>query len=427
MQIPPSPDFESPQFLRQHIRSILGFYDSRVVAPEGGFYQCFLDNGDCYDPATRQLVGSARYVFNYATAYRLYGNPNYRQWACHGLNFLNTTHRQANGHYAWLMENGQITDTRVMAYGHAFVVLAAASCLRSDIAGAADTLNRTWDFLERYFWDEKAHAYADERDSTLAILDPYRGQNANMHLCEAALTAWSATASPHYLDRAELLAQRFTVDLAQQCTESFQPKTLPDVDKQAKHGSCADMDSSAENNHTAGLIWEHYNANWDVDKHFNIDKPNDRYKPWGYQPGHQLEWAKLLLILHDARPDEKWLSRACELFDQGISSGWDSQYGGIVYSIAPDGRYCATEKYFWVHAEAFAAAWRLYKFTGEERYRQDYQRIWEWAWRHMIDHEYGAWFRVRNRDGSAIDNLKSPPGKTDYHTLGACWHVLENI
>ena len=62
------PNFESAEFLEQHIQSTLVFYDPRVFSSEGGFYGCFLDNGDCYDPDVRQLVTSCRYVFNYATA-----------------------------------------------------------------------------------------------------------------------------------------------------------------------------------------------------------------------------------------------------------------------------------------------------------------------------------------------------------------------
>lgn len=42
----------------------------------------------------------------------------------------------------------------------------------------------------------------------------------------------------------------------------------------------------------------------------------------------------------------------------------------------------------------------------------------------MVDHEHGAWFRVRARDGSVVDHRKSPLGKTDSHTMGACWDVL---
>jgi len=220
---------------------------------------------------------------------------------------------------------------------------------------------------------------------------PYRGQNANMHMCEAMLAAWRATGQTAYLDRAERLAERFAVDLAAQ---------------------------------SGGQIWEHYDADWKVDMLYNIDTPNDRYRPWGFQPGHQTEWAKLLMILDGERPNSKWLPRAKSLYGAALSSGWDDVQGGIFYGVAPDGKICADDKHFWVQAESFAAAWRLYKATGEARYRQDYTRIWQWCWDYMIDHEQGAWFRTRHRDGSAINDNKSPLGKTDYHTMGACWDVL---
>ncbi|MEP4051321.1 MAG: AGE family epimerase/isomerase [Litorimonas sp.] len=383
--------FERPDFLENHIASSLAFYDPRVFCQDGGFYGCFLDNGECFDPDSRQLVGSARYVFNYATAYRLSGNPKHLEWAKWGLNFLNTAHKQPNGHYAWLLEKDIVTDTRVMAYGHAFVILAAAACLRIEVSSAHQTLNETFDFMETYFWDASGGAYFDEHNQTLDNLSPYRGQNANMHMCEALLAAWQATEDIRFIDRAEQLAQKFTVDLAAQ---------------------------------SEGQIWEHYDANWNVDMEYNIDKPNDRYKPWGFQPGHQLEWSKLLMILNGERPNEKWVIKAQNLYENAIRSGWDNEFGGIVYGVAPNGSYCATEKYFWVQAEGFAAAWRQYKATGQEKYLMDYRRIWRWSWDHMIDHTYGEWFRVRNRDGSAIDNKKSPHGKTGYHTMGACWDVL---
>lgn len=391
MSIPSEPVFESPDFLQQHIQSTLAFYEPRVIGPEAGLRSCFLDNGDCYDPHSRQLVGSARYVVNYATAYRLYGQTNHLEWAQRGLDYLTQVHRQDNGRYVWLLERDKIADERVMAYGHAFVILAAASCIRAGIDTARQTLHEVHAFMEDNFWDEAAGAYADERNASLDVLDPYRGQNANMHMCEALLAAWQATGEVAFLDRAEQLANRFAFDLAEQ---------------------------------SGGQIWEHYDANWQVDMQFNIDKPNDRYKPWGFQPGHQVEWSKLLLILNEERPNDKWLPKARDLYERAISSGWDTEHGGLVYGVAPDGGFCAAEKYFWVQSEAFAAAWRLYALTGEERFLDDYRRIWQWSWNHLIDHHHGAWFRVRNRDGSAIDDRKSPLGKTDYHTMGACWDVL---
>ena len=71
-----------------------------------------------------------------------------------------------------------------MAYGHAFVMLAAAHGVRAEIDGAADLLEESWQLMEDLFWDADHGAYADERDQTLNILSPYRGQNANMHAVE---------------------------------------------------------------------------------------------------------------------------------------------------------------------------------------------------------------------------------------------------
>jgi mannose/cellobiose epimerase-like protein (N-acyl-D-glucosamine 2-epimerase family) len=42
----------------------------------------------------------------------------------------------------------------------------------------------------------------------------------------------------------------------------------------------------------------------------------------------------------------------------------------------------------------------------------------------MVDHQYGAWFRIVAANGAKLEDTKSPAGKTDYHTMGACWDVM---
>jgi mannose/cellobiose epimerase-like protein (N-acyl-D-glucosamine 2-epimerase family) len=42
----------------------------------------------------------------------------------------------------------------------------------------------------------------------------------------------------------------------------------------------------------------------------------------------------------------------------------------------------------------------------------------------MVDHRYGAWYRILTRDNRKYDDEKSPAGKTDYHTMGACHEML---
>ena len=89
---------------------------------------------------------------------------------------------------------------------------------------------------------------------------------------------------------------------------------------------------------------------------------------------------------------------------------------------------CDDDKYFWVQAESLAAAARLAEITGEPQYWRWYERIWAYADKHMIDHRYGAWYRVLHRDNSKYSNEKSTAGgKCDYHTLGACVDVLQRL
>jgi mannose/cellobiose epimerase-like protein (N-acyl-D-glucosamine 2-epimerase family) len=220
-----------------------------------------------------------------------------------------------------------------------------------------------------------------------------------MHSCEALLAAFDATGETRFLQRAELLARNITIRQA------------------ALAGN---------------LVWEHYRADWSVDWDYNRNDQSNIFRPWGYQPGHLTEWAKLLLILerHHARlqsPADWLVPRARQLFDAALDKAWDSQHGGIYYGFAPDDNICDSDKYFWVQAESLAAAALLGQQTGEERYWQWYDRIWAHSWQHFVDHRYGAWYRILSRDNRKYSDEKSPAGKTDYHTMGACYEVLNAI
>lgn len=389
-----APDFSSREFLTEHIGQTLDFYEPNVFDPKGGFFQHFRDDGSIYDAETRHLVSSTRFVFNYAMAARVRGETRYLDWVRHGLEYLETRHRQPSGGYAWVISGDQIIDDTCHAYGLAFVIVAGATALMAGVDEGRTCLEYAFDCLETHFWEPEFGLYADEATGGFAKRSDYRGQNANMHACEAMLWAYEATGEARYLTRALTLAESIT-------------------ERQA--------------NLAGGLVWEHYDANWQVDWDYNKDDPKHLFRPWGFQPGHQTEWAKLLLILNRFSPNPTWVSRAKSLFDRALEHAWDPTHGGIAYGFDPDGNICDGDKYFWVQAESFAAAWLLYQATGESQYQDWYQRIWEYSWAHMVDHQYGAWFRIRHPDNSPMDDLKSPAGKTDYHTMGACYEVLRAL
>lgn len=391
------PDFRSPAVLDAHIQHTLDFYRSRMLDPSGGCFHFFKGDGRVDDRETRHLVSSTRFVFNQAMAVRRYGREDDRQALRHALRFVREAHRNpATGGYAWLLRwragTAEVLDATNHCYGLAFVLLAYAHALMAGELEARAHLDETWALLEQHFWEPEHGLYADEASADWSQLAAYRGQNANMHACEALLAAWEATGERRYIERARLLAEHIT----------------------GRQAALA-----------GGLVWEHYHADWSVDWDYNRHDKSNIFRPWGFQPGHLTEWAKLLLILAregaalgwDGRA---WREQARALADIAWRRAWDAEHGGLVYGFGPDGAWCDDDKYFWVQAETLATLGLLQDWPR-------YEQLWRYCWTHFVDHEHGAWWRILSRDNRHLSDDKSPAGKTDYHTMGACYELLRGF
>ena len=86
--------------------------------------------------------------------------------------------------------------------------------------------------------------------------------------CEALIALYEATGEQAHLDRAIGIARRLTVELS------------------AGH---------------RGWVVEHYGSDWKPDptKNADADANSEEYifRPPGFQPGHAVEWSKLLVLL----------------------------------------------------------------------------------------------------------------------------------
>ncbi len=396
------PEFRSEAFLRAHIAQTMAFYHPRAIDPRGGFFHYFRDDGTVYDAVHRHLVSSTRFVFNYAMAAREFAGDaalraQYLDAARHGLRYLRERHRDASrGGYAWTIRDGAPEDRTQHAYGAAFVLLACATACSAGLEEAREWLDETWTLLEARYWEGSFGLYRDEADPDWHFSD-YRGQNSNMHLCEGAARGERCHG------RAALPGSR---------TAARRPHDAPPGREGRRPG--------------VGALRPRLERRLGLSPR-GSETPVSSLQ--GFQPGHQTEWAKLLLTLDEqlrARGTApEWLvPRAQQLFDTAVARAWDEEYGGLCYGFAPDGTLCDDDKYFWVQAESIAAAARLARRTGEPRYWQWYERLWAYAWRHFVDHRHGAWFRILTRDNRKYSDEKSPAGKTDYHTMGACHDVL---
>lgn len=155
------------------------------------------------------------------------------------------------------------------------------------------------------------------------------------------------------------------------------------------------------------MIWEHYDTDWQPDWDYNKNNTKDEFRPYGFIPGHQFEWSKLLLWL-DRHRSENWMTeRAKYLFDKGWNRGWDAKYGGLYFALSPQEEVIDPDKNYWVMAEAISAASLLGVKTGDSGYWKAYDALFSYSQKHFIDHTYGGWYQLLNQQNERYSSKKA--------------------
>ena len=337
----------------------------------------------------QNLLTVTRAVHSYALGEML-GIPGCRAIVERGLDALWSEHRDAAaGGYVEAVGRGGPGDGTKAAYGHAHVLLAAASAVAAGHARASAIFDDALAIIDEHFWSEDDGAASTEAcDREWRTLEPYRGANSNMHLCESLLAAAEVGERTDLADRAARLAARF-------------------IDGQARgHG---------------WLLPEHYDTSWQPMPEYNRDHLDDPFRPYGATVGHSLEWARLVCCarLATGRRDDWFFEAAEAMFERAVTVGWDRSHGGLVYTVGWDGAPANPDHYWWPVAEGIATSSYLLRLTGREMYEKWYRAFWEYAATHLIDRERGGWYPELD----AQNRRKVHPwyGKPDiYHSLQAC-------
>jgi mannose/cellobiose epimerase-like protein (N-acyl-D-glucosamine 2-epimerase family) len=387
------PSYQSPDWLHQHIRDVLSFYYPSCVDIHYGGYAAQIDeqDGHVYDTRTRHLVATARAVHNFSVGLILNGPTWCYTAAEHGLAFLESAHwDDTNEGYHWLLKGRDTIDATRQCYGHGFVMLAGARAHQAGIKGGKATLERAFQAVDEHFWEPDHGLYADEASADWGKLSPYRGLNANMHTFEALLAAYEATGKKGYLARAGTIAKTVTIDLAEDDT---------------------------------GRIWEHFTEDWNPDFEYNRNDPAHQFRPWGYQPGHHAEWAKLLLVLYEHAPEAWHVDRAKELFETAVDIGWDDGHGGLYYTVDREGEPVVGDKFSWEIAEAIGAAALLAQ--QDEDYLTWYDRLWEYAETHFVNPRHGNWYERLTREHERDSPNRGVAVEPGYHPLNNAWVAMQ--
>jgi len=338
------------------------------IEPNGAFFESLGQNGVGI-PDPRRARVQPRQVFAFAQAPALGWSGDARGIVRRGIDYFTAHYRRSDGLYRTLVgTGGEPLDERAVLYDQAFALLgfaAAAAALDAHAEFEARALDLRG-AIERHMGAGDGSFCSDLGRSDL------RESNPHMHLLEACL-AWAAVGG-------DASWSDWVRGLAELARERFIRKD-------------------------SGALGEQFSAAW---------QPVPGIAGRIVEPGHQFEWAWLLLR---CEPILRSSPRATALRLISIAEDYGVRNGVAVNQLLDDMSVLDADARFWPQTERLKAAVLAAGLTGEPRY---------WSMAHAAALSFlpylatpveGLWFDVRRPDGALIG--ASAPASTFYHVVGA--------
>ena len=128
-------------------------------------------------------------------------------------------------------------------------------------------------------------------------------------------------------------------------------------------------------------------------------------------PGHDIECSWFLMEQAKRTGDRELMNSALQIFRNAAESGWDREYGGLLYFIDclgnPPESYEHDMKLWWPHNELLIASLMAYLETGDEYFADWFNRGLDYVKKVFVDPAYGEWYGYLRRDGKPTE----PPCK----------------
>lgn len=359
----------------------------RSRRPEGGFVWLG-DDGEPYPDKQLELWINARMTYVFALAH-LSGEADALELADHGVSALTTLfHDDVHGGWYDVVDTeGNPLSRDKQGYGHAFVLLAAATAKAAGADGATALFDDAARIHTQHFWDRTNGRCVERISEDWSTVDLYRGANSNMHAVEAFLVTADVTGDSLWHDRALSICERII----------------------GIHARAHEW-----------RIPEHYDHDWTPVPTYNEDRQADPFRPYGATPGHAFEWSRLLVQLAAALDEPRpWMLEAAEaLFDRAVADTVEDDSPGLAYTTSWLGEPIVRERFHWVIAEAVLAAEALHSYTGHALYAGLAGRWWAEIEEHFIDDVTGSWHHE-------LSPAMTPSGRTwrgkpdAYHAFNA--------
>jgi mannose/cellobiose epimerase-like protein (N-acyl-D-glucosamine 2-epimerase family)/predicted GH43/DUF377 family glycosyl hydrolase len=361
----------------------------------GGFFGLVRNDGSRDERSPKGLVMHSRFLWAYSAAYRRYGTVAYREAARSARDFLcGALYDAEAGGFWWAVDaDGVPLRREKLVYGQAFAIYGLAEWFAATAdREALELALETWGLLESRARDRAAGGYFEACDEewkgplVLALSEADvacdKSMNANLHVLEAFSALYSATGRPAVR---ESLA------------------SLLDVYAEKAFAG-------------GGHLSLYFDAAW---------KSHTDHVSWG----HDIESAWLMAEASRSLYGDAGTAAAPPTVAKAIERAREAslaalgEFGGSLPREKAHGRIDA-QRDWWAQAEGVVGMVDAWQDTGDGRYLDAAERLWDYIETTLIDRSGGEWFWGAGSDGKPLaDKPKGGMWKTCYHDGRACLEV----
>jgi len=379
--------------------NILPFWQGMADRENGGFYGEADFYGRVNKDADKGCILNSRILWTFSAAYRIFADETCKSYAARARDFLSSAFldKEYGGLY-WLVDNkGRPLKTRKQFYNIAFGIYALSEhYLACGDQSSLELALSLFGLMEKYGSDTKEGGYIEARTREWDEIDDLRlsskeincpkSMNTNLHVLEAYTN----------LARACSLAHDGSFEQARKALEDVLRITLDKI----------------------------VNRSWRFELFFDMDW-HSLSKDISF--GHDIEGSWLLyeaaLAAGNENPTGRVKQASLEIANVTLAAV-DHEKGGLL-SARDEAGQISRKKEWWPQAEAVVGFYNAYELTGEQKYLDAADSVWEYIKNHFVDSVHGEWHNELYGDNAPDPSMpKAGFWKCPYHNARACFEII---
>lgn len=363
----------------------------------GGFYGKIDHDNKVYPEAPKGSVLNARILWSFSAAYNLTQNPTYLKLAKQSFAYIDAffIDKIYSGVYWTVDFQGKPLDTKKQIYALSFTIYGLAEYYKACQDGRAlELAKQLFIAIEKYSFDPERGGYLEAfaqnwdelPDLRLSAKDANekKTMNTHLHILEAYTNLYRIWPD-------ELLEKQIRRLIHNFLEYMIDPKT-----------------------HRLILFLD---ENW---------QPKSDTVSYG----HDIEASWLLLEAAEVLNDEMLLlqvKKECVAMARAAASGLDAD-GSMYYEYEPQHQHLSKDRHWWVQAEAMVGFLNAWQLTGEQHFFDQFESVWKYIQKHIIDKENGEWvWGIRDDQTLMPGEDKAGLWKCPYHNSRALIEVIHRL